>query len=270
MQNLGEDIELTVCVAFVDTETTGVARDDEAISVGILLVEVEYPGGRRIREVGRYLGYREPCKAIHPGAARVHGLTREALAGKSLDIVEMERLISRADALIAHNAEFDARMMFPHVPSIREKLWYCSWRQFPWTGEFRNQKLDTVCAHFGVQRPEPHTAIGDCQALAECLFFHTGKTARSRTYLGSLLRNADFTRSIGFEAVRPAPVAAQHDRLSSIPAPMPEPFGRMADEERSYAAHKGRNRERPEGLSWTSVLFIFFFVALLFLGFVAH
>ncbi|MGX7004882.1 3'-5' exonuclease [Caballeronia sp. KNU42] len=98
-------------VAIIDTEPTGVAAHDEPISVGILLVEIETDSGRLIREIARYHGWREPRVAIHPKAQAVHGMTVADLAGKALDLGTITSLINEAEVLIAHSAQFDARML---------------------------------------------------------------------------------------------------------------------------------------------------------------
>lgn len=253
-------------VAIVDTETTGVAHDDEAISVGILLLEIESPTGLLIRRVGQYLGFREPRKTIHPAAARVHGLTREELAGKSFDVREMERLVSQAEVLVAHNAEFDARMLLPHVPTIGEKEWRCSWRQYPWIVDLPNKKLDTVCAYLGVERIAPHNALLDCVALAECLIPHSGKTERSRTYFGKLLASRNYGPSLGFDAVRPARATPAHEEAPRRPTAVALNFAQQDEEYCKQRAAQEYKREQSNG--WPITICALFGLCLLAVLFV--
>jgi len=177
-------------VAIIDTETTGVAAHDEPISVGILLVEIEPGSGALIREIGRYHGFREPCVPIHPKAQAVHGMTAADLSGKVLDLVWITSLINEADVLIAHNAQFDARMLAVVCAAASAKSWRCSLQQFPWPAAVGRKKLDSVCEFYGVVKQPCHDALGDCQALLTVLLIHTGKTTRSRTYLAQLLAKA--------------------------------------------------------------------------------
>ena len=177
-------------VAIVDTETTGVAAHDEPISVGILLVEIETASGKLIWEIARYHGWREPRVAIHPKAYAVHGKSADDLAGKVLDLASITSLIDEAEVLVAHNAQFDARMLSVVCDVASTKPWLCSLQQFPWPTTIGRKKLDSVCEFYGVARASRHDALADCEALLAVLLVHTGKTTRSRTFLALLLAKA--------------------------------------------------------------------------------
>jgi len=170
-------------VAVIDTETTGLSADDQPISLGIILVEVDNKGAL-LRELGRYYGTQEAAVPIHPAAQRVHGMSAASLVGQRFDLVRVSELLSQAQIVVAHNAGFDARMI-QKIGSYRGE-WRCSLRQFPWVVE-TGKKLDDVCRSLGVSRPGPHNAMADCEALLTCLVHRTGKTERSRTFLGALL-----------------------------------------------------------------------------------
>lgn len=170
-------------VAIVDTETTGLAEYDEPISVGLVLVEVDMRGAL-VRECDRYYGMREPSVPIHPAAQRVHGITIDLVRGKQLDVERVASILSRAEVAIAHNAMFDARMLAKVID--HQLVWRCSLDQFPWVAR-AGKKLDHVCQSLGVHRAEPHNALTDAEALLACLLQRTGKTERSRTYLGALV-----------------------------------------------------------------------------------
>lgn len=175
-------------IAIIDTETTGLDQHDEPLSIGIILASIG-ERGELLQEVAHYEGLREPSVPIHPKAQAVHGLTTEVLQGRTFDIEKVQSLLSQAEVLIAHNAAFDARML-AKVLEIDAK-WRCSYRQFPWPA-MTNQKLDTVCATFNVERTQQHGAMSDARALLHCLTVRTGKTDRSKTYLKKLLEKPDF------------------------------------------------------------------------------
>lgn len=174
-----------VLVCLVDTETTGLSHMDEPITLAAVLLEVDMPKGHLVREVERIYEMRQPSVPIHPRAAAVHGLTLEDLRGKRFDEQRILSIIRQADVLIAHNAHFDRRMLSRIIPEVEGMSWRCSVRQISWPTP--NKKLDTVCQHFGIQRQEPHNSLSDVQALSQCLFQPTGKTSRSRSYLGECL-----------------------------------------------------------------------------------
>ncbi|CAL8476438.1 exonuclease domain-containing protein [Caballeronia sp. S22] len=197
----------TIVVAIVDTETTGLAEHDEPVSVGVVLAEVEMPKGKVLREVDAYYGTREPKVAINAQAAAVHGLTLATLRGSDLDAGRLRSMFARSDFVIAHHCAFDARMLSKLFPELAQKRWRCSVRQIWWSDfvPVANEKLDTICAHFGIARPDPHNALDDCRALLDALSRRTGKTDRSRTFLGAALAKDDFV----FQPAQPARTPAR-------------------------------------------------------------
>lgn len=170
-------------VAIVDCETTGLEEHDQPISIGLLLVEIDQQG-RLLNRLDQYYGTQAPTVPIHPTAQKMHGMTAESLRGHRFDMGKIAEILSRAEIAVAHNASFDARMISKIAPFNR--YWRCSVNQFPWVLE-TSRKLDDVCSQLGVDRPLPHNALADCEALLSCLLKHKGKTERSRTYLSLLL-----------------------------------------------------------------------------------
>lgn len=174
-------------VAIVDTETTGITRQDEPISVAVILLEVD-GSGALVREVASYHGMREPGVAIHPRAKRVHGMALEDLAGKAFDYTQILRLVGAADVLIAHKASFDRRMLASLIPEIEAARWACS--LYDLNHKVGERSLDALCKAHGIERPARHDALSDCRDLTKLLFQHTGKTQRSQTYMKALLKTA--------------------------------------------------------------------------------
>lgn len=182
-------------VAIVDCETTGLTEQDQPISIGLILVEIDQQG-RLVKRLDQYYGTQEATVPIHPAAQKVHGMSAETLKGRRFDTRKIAEILSQAEIAVAHNASFDARMIAKIAPFSR--YWRCSLRQFPWVLE-TSRKLDDVCAQLGVDRPLPHNALADCEALLSCLLKHKGKTERSRTYLSLLLARD------GYPVVQPLP-----------------------------------------------------------------
>jgi DNA polymerase-3 subunit epsilon len=249
-------------VAIIDTETTGVAAHDEPISVGILLVEIETDSGRLIREIARYHGWREPRVAIHPKAQAVHGMTVADLAGKALDLGTITSLINEAEVLIAHSAQFDARMLSVVGNMASAKPWRCSLQQFPWPTAVGRKKLDSVCEFYGVARRSCHDALADCEALLAVLLIHTGKTARSRTFLALLLAKAP----IGFDGT-PRVAQPRPPMFQPLPAYRAfeprQPVRPVWDQEPVIPKlPKRRPVSVPEMIGWAIVLLLALFVGL--------
>lgn len=173
-------------VAVVDCETTGLDSNGEPISIAAVLSTLDQRGFGEISDV--WYGEQFPSVPISDGAFRVHGRTKQSLAGKSFDLDGLSKTLRSADVVVAHNAEFDYRMVGKAYPAIRQFPWFCSYRQWPF-GNLPNKRLDTLCAHFGITKPSRHDALSDAKCLHAVLVRHRGKTERSRTFLGLLLRN---------------------------------------------------------------------------------
>lgn len=178
----------TAKIVILDTETTGLDNQDELISVAAVVFEVELPSGKMLKEIECFYGLREPSVLINPEAQKIHGISMEQLRGKSLDITSLKRIVESVDVLIAHNAQFDRRMLMKLLPGIENEVWGCSmlalrdhWVELP------NKSLETICQALEVSRAKPHNALSDCRALSEVLFKHSGQTKRSRTYMGHLV-----------------------------------------------------------------------------------
>jgi DNA polymerase-3 subunit epsilon len=89
----------------LDTETTGLepGRGHRIIEIGCVEVVNRRPTGRHFHE------YLDPERDIDAGAAAVHGLTREKLAGRPKFADIAERFLEFVDGaeLVIHNAPFD-------------------------------------------------------------------------------------------------------------------------------------------------------------------
>ncbi|QOW19865.1 3'-5' exonuclease [Lysobacter ciconiae] len=162
---------------------------DQPVSIAAVLVELDAKGfGEPIAE---WHGLACPTVPMNPHAQRVHGMSVEALRGLAFDVPALTSMLDRASALIAHNARFDIRMIGQVISGIERRRWRCTQRQWPWA-PLANKKLDTVCAHFAIERSDVHGALADAHALRQALMQRTGKTDRSRTYLYKLLQRGDF------------------------------------------------------------------------------
>lgn len=174
-------------VLTLDSETTGLGKNDEPISLGMVLCTVDPNSGRAIGEVAVYEGLRKPSVPIHPAARNVHGIQDHALEGLDFEHETVRSLINQADVIISHNAAFDGRMLVKLYPEITRKPWRCSWRQWPWSSKTQGRKLENAAELCGVQNTASHQALADAKTLWQCLQAATGKTTRSRVYLHKLL-----------------------------------------------------------------------------------
>ncbi len=189
---MGNEEVSYIKVLTLDSETTGLGKHDEPISLGMLLHSVDPKSGRAVGEAMQYEGLRKPSVPIHPAAKKLHGIQDHALDGLDFEHEKVRSFISAADVIISHNAAFDARMLVKLYPEITSKPWRCSWRQWPWTSKTDGRKLVNAAALCGVAANSSHQALADVNTLWQCLQTPTGKTTRSRVYLGKLLSYPPF------------------------------------------------------------------------------
>ena len=170
LQGLWRELPL----AFVDLETTGRYPDrDRIIEVGV----VTYRGGAAVERWGAIV---HPDMPIPPDSTEVHGITDEMVDGeppfRELAWEVYRRLRDRV--LVAYNGlSFDvpfleqefARcgMTLPMAPSLDPMMWV--FKKMPSRSGWP-RALATVCERLGIDNPEAHRAVADCEALAQATF----------------------------------------------------------------------------------------------------
>ena len=171
--------------AFLDTETTGLAEEDEVIELSIALFEFDRTTGTLVRSVASYTGLREPSRPIDPGAQAVHGIDWRAVRGRSLDKERVRGMLVRAEFLVAHNAAFDR----PHVerlfPEAKSKPWKCSMTGIDWRGKgFGGRGLQKLLQAHGISSGKAHRAEADVKGALK-LLGHVNRDGSS--YLAELM-----------------------------------------------------------------------------------
>lgn len=158
-------------VLVLDTETTGLGDDDEAVEIGVIDVR-----GATVFET--LLRSRKP---ISPGAAAVNGMTEGMLttAPKFPDIIPGLRQILAGKTVYIYHADFDCRILRQsaqawdapwselfHPVCLREMYFEHRGPGCPKTGKIRHRLTDA--AHYfrdaELMTPAgvPHRAIHDC------------------------------------------------------------------------------------------------------------
>ena len=171
-----------VNVLFLDTETTGLSANDQPISIGLVLAEVDAATGLIVSEVTLYYGLREPSCEIGLGAFRVHGISKTQLSGKDFDYSQLVSMFGVAEIVVAHNAKFDKSMLrFMHKYS---RMWGCSCWDIEWPNTAGGRSLDALCNYFKINRPLPHNSLSDTRAMIEIV---QQQEKNGITYLKSLL-----------------------------------------------------------------------------------
>ncbi len=175
---------------FVDTETTGLAADeDEVIELAMLPFDYDRDSGAivAVHVDAALSGLRQPSKPIPPESAAIHGIRDEDVAGKTIDPAHISALLDEAQLVIAHNAAFDRPMVEKLWPVFETKHWACSLADIDWRGEglgaskldyllmrqgwfFDDHRAlaDTLAATFLLTLPLPRSGKPALAGLLEC------------------------------------------------------------------------------------------------------
>ncbi|MCZ4259106.1 3'-5' exonuclease [Sulfitobacter sp. G21635-S1] len=149
---------------FLDVETTGLDLESDEI-IELAMVPFDYTEDGRIFDVGEALHQlNEPSSPVTAKITALTGITNEDLAGKSLNLLEIDSLIDQSVVIVAHNAEFDR----PFVEKISTKFskmpWACTLRDIAWHDEgFNGRRLSDLLAHYSYFF-DAHRATDDCLA----------------------------------------------------------------------------------------------------------
>lgn len=154
----------------VDTETTGINPDKEAIiELGMVLFEYDPENGNAYRVLASFDQLEDPGFPIPPDSTAVHGITDEMVAGKQIDDVAVEQFLDGVSLVIAHNSKFDRVFLEKRLPVFESLPWGCSLAQVNWSEEgIGSAKLDYIAYQYGFFY-EAHRAEEDCYALLEIL-----------------------------------------------------------------------------------------------------
>jgi len=170
----------------IDVETTGLdPSHDEIVELAICLFEFVRASGEITGIVEEYVGLREPCTSITPGASRVHGLTFSDLKGRKLDDEKVESMIERAEFLISHNVSFDKNFVRKLFPVSENKTWLCSMKGIDWKNKgFASKGLQQLLYAHSINVKTAHRAKEDVLSAIELLSLNS---LGGKTYLAELL-----------------------------------------------------------------------------------
>lgn len=167
----------------VDVETTGFNKTtDEIVEMALILFEFDQRGHIHSDSIEEYAGLREPACSISAGAASVHGLTVEELAGLRLDGARITSMVRRTEFHIAHNASFDQPFVERLYPIFRSKPWYCSMRGVDWARQgCRSRSLQSLACHYQIDPGREHRALADARTTL-ALLDRVAATGRSNLW----------------------------------------------------------------------------------------
>lgn len=161
----------TTTALALDVETTGLNAAGDAI-IQLAMVPFEFaPDTGRIYGVSEPITYLEdPRRPIPPEISALTGITDQDVKGKRIDDGAVERVVSAASLVIAHNAGFDRPFMERRLPLFREKHWACSQQEVPWRAAgSRSGALEFLLIKRCGMFYGAHRADDDCLALIHLL-----------------------------------------------------------------------------------------------------
>ncbi|MBS0512928.1 MAG: 3'-5' exonuclease [Proteobacteria bacterium] len=173
----------------VDTETTGLSKDDDRIiDLGYVLAEFHPRTGLVHRVLERYSGFEDPGRPIPANITELTGIRDADVAGQVFDAVRVEAAIARAHLVIAHNAPFDRGFLEARFPSFMNKWWACSQREAPWQAMMTGStKLEWLAYRLGSVFYGAHRALVDAEVL---LYLLTRSGPEARTILSHILERS--------------------------------------------------------------------------------
>ena len=168
MLEFGQQNQKKIC--FLDVETTGKDRSgDEIIEIAMktLLYDLDSHSTSKIIET--YESYNEPTIPIKEEAFYVHGIAEETIRGEKIDWEIVNRILSGADLVLAHNASFDRAFIDKGSSISNQKIWACSLEDINWFERgFSNGKQELLCIWHGFYY-DSHRAMNDVDALIHLL-----------------------------------------------------------------------------------------------------
>ena len=144
----------------IDTETTGLTKDDEVIEIAVISSRGTVLMNTLVK----------PITSISEDASKVHGITNEDLDGTPswTDIAEEFRIVTEGNICVAYNANFDRRLITQTFRksglSIPRREWLCAMEAYREKyGLSFNTKLINAAKKMRVEVNTSHRAFGDAR-----------------------------------------------------------------------------------------------------------
>lgn len=153
----------------VDVETTGLDPKQDQI-IELAMVPFSFGADGRVFEILPAVHqFQQPTIPIPAEITAITGIDDAMVAGKSIDISAVEKLLENAVLIVAHQAAFDRPFAERVHQAFRAKCWACSMSEIDWRSEgFESTKLAWLLAEAGYFY-DRHRALSDCVALIELL-----------------------------------------------------------------------------------------------------
>jgi DNA polymerase-3 subunit epsilon len=156
--------------AIIDTETTGVNPDtDELLELAIVRFSYSANSARIVALQDGFDGLQEPSRPLSKTIVRLTGLTDELLKGRRIDADAVTAQLADVNLIVAHNANFDRRVLERAFPTLPICNWACSMVEIDWAAQgAAGRRLGDLLAMFGLFNAA-HRAGADAKALLHLL-----------------------------------------------------------------------------------------------------
>lgn len=149
---------------YLDVETTGLNSDKDKV-IELSMIPFEYSrSGKIYRVFPDYTSYQDPGIRLPTITTQITGITDEMVADHMIDLTQVDKILSTASIVIAHNAKFDRGFMENFHDAFKDIAWGCSFADINWVDEGAgSMKLDYLVYEYGFFY-DAHRANIDCQA----------------------------------------------------------------------------------------------------------
>ena len=157
-------------IAVLDTETDGLDPTcDNILQIAVAMIEVDAIG-RILRVIDHGTAMQDPKRQIPPKIVALTGIDNRTVKGKRIKRDALTAFLCKADALLAHNAGFDAGFVRRLLPGIAHLPWICSMRDVAWAKHgYDGAKLGHLLMQSGMFAEAAHDAMADVEALLSLL-----------------------------------------------------------------------------------------------------
>lgn len=154
-------------IILLDTETTGLSSEEDAI-IELGLVKVLYsPSTKRITSILNVMSlYEDPRRPIPQFITELTGINDQMVSGQVIDNTLVYSWFDENPLIVAHNAAFDRPFFENRFPELKGLSWACSANGISWRAlGFESIKLEYILMRLGWFY-EGHRAATDCLAMA--------------------------------------------------------------------------------------------------------
>ena len=151
--------------AVIDCETTGINPDaDDLIELAIVRFTYGANSARIVGLLDGFEGLQQPSRPLSKAVAKITGLSDEVLQGHHIDADAVAAQIEDVNLVIAHNANFDRRIVERAFPTMPIRPWACTMTEVDWAAQgAAGRRQSDLLAMFGLFSAA-HRAGADAQS----------------------------------------------------------------------------------------------------------